>query len=62
MLCRPQVTALDNQLAQISVGQTVPIVNGVSVTGLGGEPRRCNRKDVGILLVTPRIRADGTSS
>ena len=62
VLSRPQITTLDNQTAQMHVGQDVPLITGVDTSDTGsanpqvGEPR-----PVGIILtVTPRISPDGT--
>lgn len=61
VLSRPQVTALDNQLAQINVGQKVPRTTGVNVTAVGSANPAVTDTDVGIgLVVTPRIRDDGS--
>ncbi|MFQ5734211.1 MAG: secretin N-terminal domain-containing protein, partial [Planctomycetaceae bacterium] len=57
VLSRPQVTALDNQLAQINVGQIVPRVTGVTTTATGSANPILNDENVGIILtVTPRVR------
>ncbi|GAB4153485.1 MAG: hypothetical protein Tsb009_29900 [Planctomycetaceae bacterium] len=61
VLSRPQITTLDNQLAQIQVGQDVPIVQGVTTTATGSANPNVNQRNVGIILtVTPRINPDGT--
>src|SRR5690606_37204982 len=36
---RPQIRTLDNQVAQVQVGQNVPVLNGVSTTGLQVTPQ-----------------------
>ncbi|MEO2033649.1 MAG: secretin N-terminal domain-containing protein, partial [Planctomycetaceae bacterium] len=59
ILSRPQIRTLDNQLAQIQVGQMVPIVNSVNQTATG-VTQGVNQDDAGIILaVTPRISPDG---
>jgi general secretion pathway protein D len=61
VLSRPQVTALDNQLAQINVGQLVPRTGTVTVTAVGSAQPNVTDTPVGIaLIVTPRIRDDGS--
>ena len=63
VLSRPTIRTLDNQLAQIHVGQQVPIVTGVSTTGgvTGLASPQITQQDVGIILaVTPRISPDGS--
>src|SRR5690606_1937206 len=61
ILSRPQIRTLDNQLAEIQVGQQVPVVRGVTVNTLGGANPVVQQEDVGIILsVTPRISPDGT--
>ena len=61
ILSRPQVTALDNQLAEINVGQLVPRVVGVNTTATGSANPIVNDTPVGIILnVTPRIRPDNS--
>ena len=61
VLTRPQIRTLDNQTAQIQVGQQVPIVDGVN-TGIAGNAQPIVRQDqAGIILtVTPRITPDQT--
>ena len=62
LLSTPHVTATDNELARIFVGQNVPFRTGI--TNLNdqsgqGPVASVERQDVGITLeVTPRIRAD----
>lgn len=59
VLSRPQIRTLDNQRAQVQVGQQVPVVNGVSTTGLQVTPV-IDREDAGLILtVVPRISPDG---
>lgn len=60
VLSRPQVRAMDNQLALIQQGQNVPIVNGVQITANGLANPTVVRDDAGVILeVTPRISPDG---
>ncbi len=59
VLSRPQVLALDNQTAQIQVGQRVPIVNGVTVTQTGSNPNIIQDEAGIILTVAPRISPEG---
>lgn len=59
ILSRPQIRTLDNQNAQIEVGQLVPRVNGVTVTDNFANPNVIDTQ-VGIILsVTPRISPTG---
>ncbi|MCA9113792.1 MAG: hypothetical protein KDA79_01815 [Planctomycetaceae bacterium] len=61
ILSRPQIRTLDNQLAQIQVGQQVPVVDGVTVTATGVTNPLIRQDNAGIILtVTPRISPDGT--
>ena len=61
ILSRPQIRTLDNQLAQIQVGQQVPVVDGVTVTATGITNPLIRQDNAGIILtVTPRISPDGT--
>lgn len=60
VLSRPQIRALDNWQAYIQVGQEVPITNGVTITQ-GIVSPNVTRDSAGIILVvTPRISADGS--
>jgi len=59
ILSRPQILALDNQLAQIQVGQVVPVSDGVNITNNSVVPI-ITRDPAGIILtVTPRISPEG---
>ena len=59
ILSRPQIRTLDNQLAQIQVGQQVPIVDGVNVTAVGSANPVVRQDQAGIILtVTPRVSPD----
>ncbi len=59
VLSTPSLTTLDNQEAEISVGENVPFVSGEFTTGTSGASnpfRTIERKDVGISLkVKPQI-------
>lgn len=56
VLSRPQIRTLDNQLATIQVGQQVPIVDGVAVSGTGSANPVVRQDQAGVILsVTPRI-------
>ena len=60
VLSRPQVRTTHNNLARVNVGQSVPVVNGVTVSQLGQANPQIIRQDTGITLeVTPRITPDG---
>ena len=60
VLSRPQIRTLDNQQAMILAGQNVPVINGVTFTGLQANPQIV-RDDAGLILgVTPRISPDGS--
>jgi Type II secretory pathway, component PulD len=60
VLSRPQIIALDNQQAQIQVGQVVPVPDGVTVTTNGLSQTNVLRDAAGIILtVSPRISPEG---
>jgi len=60
VLSRPQVLALDNQQAQVQVGQVVPVPNGVNLTSTGLSQTAVLRDPAGIILtVSPRISPEG---
>jgi type II secretion system protein D len=60
VLARPQVTTLENQTAIVQVGQRVPYITASQPILGGGVQNTLNFQDVGlILLVTPRVTADG---
>lgn len=60
VLSRPQVLALDNQQAQVQVGQIVPVPNGTTVSGTGLSQVNVLRDAAGIILtVSPRISPEG---
>jgi len=60
VLSRPQVLALDNQQAQVQVGQVVPVPNGVNLSSTGLSQTNVLRDAAGIILtVSPRISPEG---
>lgn len=61
VLSRPQIRALDNQMAEIFSGQNIPIVTGFTANGTTGvNTPTITQKDAGVQLqVMPRITADG---
>jgi type II secretion system protein D len=60
ILSRPSILAVDNQIAEITQGQTVPRPQGVTVTGTGVVSPTIQDTPVGILLsVIPRITPEG---
>jgi general secretion pathway protein D len=61
VLSRPSIMVRNNQPATITVGQSVPLVNGVTFQGVAGIPvSTVTYQNVGIILqVTPFITADG---
>lgn len=60
VLSRPQVRTTHNNEAYVTVGQQVPIVNGVNTTAQGLANPNVTQQQVGITLrVTPRITPDG---
>ncbi|TWT62951.1 secretin N-terminal domain-containing protein [Rubinisphaera italica] len=60
VLSRPQIRTVDSQLAQIQVGQEVPIINGVNITANGVANPNIIYDEAGIILsVTPRVKPDG---
>ncbi|ABA57274.1 General secretion pathway protein D [Nitrosococcus oceani ATCC 19707] len=60
VLSSPQLLVLDNQTAEIRVGDQIPIQTG-STIGIGGNSTtRIQFRDTGVLLtVTPRVNAGG---
>jgi len=62
VLSTPNILTLDNQKAEIMVGQNVPFISGQTqnaVTGTGTLFNTIERKDVGITLkLTPQITSD----
>jgi type II secretion system protein D len=60
VLSRPQILAVDNQTAEINIGQSVPQITGSQTTELGNINNTVEYRDVGVILrVTPRISLDG---
>ena len=60
VLSRPQIRTLDNQLAQILVGQLVPVISNVTINNNGNAQPQVEQQEAGIILtVTPRISPDG---
>lgn len=60
VLSRPQVRTTHNNEAYVTVGQQVPVVNGVTTNQLGTANPVVTPQQVGITLrVTPRITPDG---
>ena len=59
VLSRPQITALDNQVAIVQVGQRVPRVANTQISTFG-QTNTVVYEDVGIILqVQPRVSPDG---
>ena len=60
VLERPQITTLDNQPANVQVGQRVPTITSVTTNALTGQANSVTFQNVGVILgVTPRISPDG---
>jgi general secretion pathway protein D len=60
VLSRPTILARNNQMAQITVGQQVPLITSVTYDTFGNEHLGVNYSSVGIILqVTPYITPDG---
>jgi general secretion pathway protein D len=60
ILSRPTILARNNQMAQIVVGQEVPLINNVSYDTFGNQHIGIQYQNVGIILqVTPFIGDDG---
>lgn len=60
ILSRPSVLARNNQQATITIGQSVPLISGVTYDNFGNQRNAINYRDVGIILqVTPFITSDG---
>ncbi len=60
ILSRPSVTVLDNQIAEIQVGQVVPVTDGATIGVNGNVIPTITRDNAGIILtVTPRISNEG---
>jgi type II secretory pathway component GspD/PulD (secretin) len=60
VLSRPTVLARNNQMAQIVVGEEVPLITSVTYDTFGNEHNGIQYQNVGIILqVTPFITTDG---
>jgi len=60
VLSRPYLLASDNQLANILIGNSVPLITGTFFTELGQPINTIKYQDVGLILsVTPHINPDG---
>ncbi len=60
VLSRPQITALDNQIAFIQVGQLVPYITSSTIGIAGQIINTVQQQPVGVILVvTPKISPDG---
>jgi len=60
VLSRPSVVARNSQPATITVGQSVPLVNGVTYDNFGNSRNSFQYRDIGIILrVTPFITGEG---
>ena len=60
VLSRPTILGVDNQLASIMVGQSVPFVTASNITSVGTIVNSVNYQPIGIILnVTPHINPDG---
>jgi len=60
ILSRPQVRATHNQIAYVTVGQLVPVTNGVTLSAQGIAQPMIIQQQTGITLqVTPRVTPDG---
>ncbi|MDZ7615553.1 MAG: secretin N-terminal domain-containing protein, partial [Patescibacteria group bacterium] len=59
VLSRPQIMTLDNQPAQIVVGEDVPYITGTTFSEYG-QQNSISYREVGLILtVTPRVSPDG---
>lgn len=60
ILSRPSILARNNQQATITIGQSVPLIQGVTYDSFGNQRNAIAYQDVGIILqVTPFITSDG---
>jgi general secretion pathway protein D len=60
ILSRPSILARNNQQATITIGQQVPLIQGVTFDSFGNQRNAIEYRDVGIILrVTPFITSDG---
>ncbi len=62
VLSKPQITVLDNEEAELVVGQEIPVTTGETLGSNNTNPfRQINREDVGVKLqVTPQINDGDT--
>jgi len=59
VLSRPQVMTMDNQTAQVIVGQDVPTITDTQISDSGNQINSIDYREVGLILtVTPRISPD----
>lgn len=60
VISAPQLLVLNNQEAQLQVGEQVPVLTGEETTSSGGLATTVELKDVGVILnVTPRVNDSG---
>src|SRR5262249_28225802 len=60
VLSSPKIIAMENQIAQISVGQDVPFINNSRITQNGDTINTVQYRNVGVILkVTPKINENG---
>jgi hypothetical protein len=60
VLSRPQIMTLDNQAAQVAIGQSFPYTLGSNVTATGVVSNNINYRDIGVILnVIPHVNPDG---
>ncbi|HZU96189.1 MAG TPA: secretin N-terminal domain-containing protein, partial [Planctomycetota bacterium] len=60
VLSSPKILAMENQIAQISVGQDVPFINNSRITQNGDTINTVQYRNVGVILkVTPKINENG---
>jgi general secretion pathway protein D len=60
ILSRPSILARNNQQATITIGQQVPLIQGVTYDSFGNQRNAVSYQNVGIILqVTPFITSDG---
>jgi len=60
ILSRPSILARNNQQATITIGQQVPLIQGVTYDSFGNQRNAISYQSVGIILqVTPFITSDG---
>ncbi len=60
VISSPSVMVLDNQTAEIQVGEQVPVTTGTTTTDGGNTTQSIDYKDTGVqLTVTPSVNAGG---